>query len=205
MYSTYTSNPDGIVGRMPKECKMFKFFRNAVVSSPESSKAVVPPAEGFNSVAPQPESHDDRFKREQRQKNEVVQRLIKDFPWLWAIKNYYSSDYSKYIKVSQDLADLKIVLAQLSGKTKFLVWVISSQYCEAFNMRATCLDSQGDRKWCEAIMQQTHWRSDIHYLVTVDESACGYMSIFRHPEKEPLNKVIEQVSQLLGSDVRWLT
>ncbi len=144
-----------------------------------------------------------------QQKNALAKGLLRDFPWLWAIKNYHSWDDGEYTKVSQDMADLKSVLVQPSDKTRFTIWAITSQACRAFNIKAICLNNSEGNMWAEAIMQQTELLSDILYLVVVDplygeKHPTRRITIFRHPEKKRLNELVEHVCQLHGSNACWL-
>jgi hypothetical protein len=147
------------------------------------------------------------FKNWQQQKNTVAKRLLQDFPWLWAIKNYHSWDDGEYTKVNQDMTDLKSVLVQPSDKTRFTFWTITSQACEVFNIRATALSCSEGNTWGEVTMRQTELLSNILYLVIVDplwgEQHPRRITIFRNPEKTQLNELVEQVCQLHGSNARW--
>ena len=151
------------------------------------------------------ESFDVVYKREQQQKNETAQRLVQDFPWLWAINNHRSRSDADYIKVNQDMTDLKMVLAVPSKKASFSMWAITSEICNVFNMQATCLSPLDDKTWAEAVMEQTNKFHDILYLVKVDHLSKFQerTTIFRHPGKTPLNHLVENVVQLQGGSAYW--
>ncbi len=150
------------------------------------------------------------FEEWKQQKNAVAERLLRDFPWLWAIRSYHSWDDGDFTKVSQDTADLKLVLTQPSDKTRFLIWTITSQPGESFNMKARCLNRLNGDTWAESVMQQTLGCGveEILYLVVVDplwgeKHPTRHITIFRHPEKKPMNELVEKVCQLQGSNARW--
>lgn len=143
-----------------------------------------------------------------KQSNAVAMGLLRDFPWLWAIKNNHSSDDGGYTKVNQDMTDLKSVIVQSSNKTRHSVWLITSVESGSFNIKATCLIRSEGNMWAEVVMQQTGICSNIHYLVTVDplwgeNHSIRRISIFRHPEKKRLNELVEHVCQLQGSSAFW--
>lgn len=144
-----------------------------------------------------------------QQKNAVAKGLLRDFPWLWAIKNYHSWDDGEYTKVNQDMTDLKSVLVQPSDKTRFSIWAITSQICDVFNISAMCLNNSEGNMWAEVTMQQTELLSDILYLVVVDplwgeNNSTRRITIFRNPEKKRLNELVEHICLLHGSNARWL-
>lgn len=140
------------------------------------------------------------------QENAAINRLLQDFPWLWAVRSSYSSFDSKNIKVSQDMRDLKTALEQSSDKTKFSLWKITSEPSEYFNMQANEVARSEGKRWSEVVMQQTSSCLGILYLVTVDPEECHprRITIFRSPDKGWLNDLVGQVCQLLGSDARWI-
>lgn len=174
---------------------MFKFFKKPEDNSGQSKKAEDDSGQSFDDLT--------------QQQNAVATGLLRDFPWLWAIRNHHSWNDGDYTKVSQDMTDLRLVLAQPSNKTRFSIWAITSQACGAFNMRAVCLERLDGNMWAEAVMQHTSDLASILYLVMVDplwgeEHPTRRITIFRHPEKKPLNGLVEQVCQLHGSNARWL-
>lgn len=143
------------------------------------------------------------FMREQ-QRSETAKRLVQDFPWLWAISSHHSGDAADYIKISQEMADLKTVLALPSKKTSFSIWVITSHSCQVFNMSARCLNPLEDKMWAEAVMQEIFNYSSILYFAKVDPSLhYKRITIFRHPRKIPLNGLVEDVVQLHDSRAQW--
>ena len=132
----------------------------------------------------------------QQQKNAITKGLLRDFPWLWAIQSHWDND--PRTKVSQDISDLKLILAQPSNKTRFSVWAVTSQPCTVFNMRVTCLNPTEGQMWAEMVMLQTNIMSEIIYLVMVDpiygeQNLVRSLIIFRNPTKKPINKLIEHV------------
>ncbi|MCX6736070.1 MAG: hypothetical protein NTZ13_03230 [Candidatus Parcubacteria bacterium] len=154
-------------------------------------------------------NQDKDFDDWKQQKNAVAKGLLRDFPWLWAIRNHHSWDDGEYTKVNQNMEDLKSVLRQSSDNSRFSVWGITSQACGVFNVRATCFNRSEGSMWAEAIMQQNELLSDILYLVIVDplwgeSHPTRRITIFRHTEKKRLNELIEHVCQLHGSNAHWL-
>jgi hypothetical protein len=140
-----------------------------------------------------------------QRKNAVIKRLLEDFPWLWAVNNHYNRDDGDRIKVNQDMSDLKLVLSQNSDKTGFLLWSVASHFCDSFNVLVKCHERQEGKIWSEAITQQSYGHRNILYLVSVDWGSSGHgITIFRHPEKQCLDEVIQQVCDLHGVNARRL-
>jgi len=142
------------------------------------------------------------------QANHIVTSLLTDFPWLWAIKRYYSSRDAEHLKVSQDMSDLKVILGQLSTDTRYVLWIVSNQPSEEFEIKVDELGRQGNQRWSECVVRHYNVFDKIYYLVVVDPingevSTTKKITIYRHPEKVPLNSLVKEVAELYGSGVQW--
>ena len=142
------------------------------------------------------------------QRNTVIKGLLQDFPWLWSMNSHFSGGDGEYIKVNQDMGDLKTILGQISHETRFVVWAVTSQNCETFNMQAKRLPRSEGKKWAEVAKGQIGVMSDVLYLVMVDplwgeDHPTRRITIFRHPAKGSLKGVIEQVCELYGINTHW--
>ena len=163
-----------------------------------SSKTVVPSR-----------SEPVRVPGEKQKKSFVIAKLLREMPWLWAIKNNYHWSDEEFIRVTQDLGDLRTVLSQLSHETRFHVWaIVTCQYDHGFGMRACSLSRREGDTWAEAVMCQMESLESLHYLVLVDplwgeNHPTRRITVFRHPTKEPLNQLIEESNQLHGSKATW--
>ncbi|MBP9760168.1 MAG: hypothetical protein KBD24_02245 [Candidatus Pacebacteria bacterium] len=150
----------------------------------------------------------ESFEQFFEKKNAAIEALLRDFPWIWAINSHPTGHDSEYMRVSQELADLRVVLGQSSQDTRFDVWAITTQACSVFNMEARCLERSENEVWAEAVMRQTKFMDSILYLVAVDplwgkNHPTRRLIIFRHPGKKSFNELVEEDCQLRGSNARW--
>ncbi len=149
------------------------------------------------------------FERWQSKRNAAVRSILRDFPWLWAILGYWSPDQAEYVKVSQDMTNLKAALSQSSTKTRFKAWTVTTTADdEIFDLQIKSIKQNDDCTWAEAIMKETFRHVYIDYIVVVDpfwgeDHCCKRITIFRHPEKLPLNGTVDDVVQFCGSGAQW--
>jgi hypothetical protein len=128
---------------------------------------------------------------------------LTDFPWLWAINNRPSGCDAKFIKVNQDMSDLKLALSNPSSATKFVVWTVSVKQFDVF-AQVRPLERVEGELWADAAMNQTEMMTDILYIAIADpiwgeDHPTRRITIFRHPEKQRLNEVVEHLRELCGS------
>ncbi len=136
-------------------------------------------------------------------KNKTIQRILCDFPWLWAIHSCWSCHQSDMVKVSQDMQDLKLALSQQSMITSFTFWALTVEPCELMNERIREITRLENITWAEAIEKQTLSHLSIVYLFLVGSPTNDYADseiiIFRNPNKTGFDDIVKTVIQLQGS------
>lgn len=136
-------------------------------------------------------------------KNRAVPEILRDFPRLWRILDYWSGDQAEKVKVSQDMSYLRLALSQRSCSTRFEFWAFAKARCDLIAWRVIKIEREDGRSWAEAIRGQISITLPvIENLVWVDWQYAGdvapVITIFRDPGKRGLNEVIQEVLSITG-------
>jgi hypothetical protein len=150
------------------------------------------------------------FNPNPRKKATAMESLLKDFPWLWALRNTWSGFNHRDVKISQEMADLKMVLSLQSKETPFSLW--SFREFGGDNLLSggviTNVTPRETNRWAEAVIRDTGAGEKVTYI-TISDPIYGkchqhrQITIFRHPEKLDLNGIVDDVARLHGSSARW--
>jgi len=137
------------------------------------------------------------------EEDKTLTEILRDFPQLWAIHPFWTAGISKDVKVSQDMGDLKLALAQQSANTRFVFWYFSLSGMSGGLMQGV---NRGEGyTWAEAIWELIRQNERILYLFLVGAPGQNYATedivIFRNPTKEGLDVVVGSTVQFLGSKV----
>jgi hypothetical protein len=139
------------------------------------------------------------------EKDEALRAILRDFPELWAVYPYWSAAVSHDVRVSQDMSDLKLALAQQSTTTRFVFWYFSSTGIGMSGGLMQRVDRGEGQTWAEVVWKMIRERQRVFYLFLVGAPDKDYATeeivIFRNPAKEGLEVVVGSTVQLLGSQV----
>jgi hypothetical protein len=139
------------------------------------------------------------------EKDEALRVILRDFPELWAVHPYWSAAVSSDVRVSQDMGDLKLALAQQSMTTRFVFWYFSSTGTGLGGGLMQKVDRGEGQTWAEVIWKMIRQNQRIFYLFLVGAPDKDYAAeeivIFRNPTKEGLDVVVGLMVQLLGTQV----
>ena len=107
--------------------------------------------------------------------------------------------------------DLKTLLAFQSTKTRFDVRTFTTNRDPSdLFLSLTTISPRENDMWAEAVIRGIFEHQRISYIVVVDpihgkSHPCPRITIYRHPEKKPLNEVVEHLVELHGSRAQWLS
>lgn len=137
-------------------------------------------------------------------KNNSIQALLRDFPWLWAIKPYWSCHDSGLVQVSQDLLNLRALLSRDSGETRYRIWILRVNCGDLFSREMLSVPRSMGVKWVEAILKKVSPNHSMMYIFVEDpiwgeDHPTRHVTIYRHSDKIFFDEFIEELSRIFAS------